>query len=147
MKYNDLKVCREINQSSKQILDHQLSKPMFLLKQFSGLSNHNRNHWINAFKLAKNSEKEKAICGFLQMNLNSGADMDLPIYTHAAIQEDLRKQIWKICKKWNRTKDNVKTLKTLAPLTENPNSYRKNTNPYHENEYGDGWSPIHWAAR
>lgn len=73
--------------------------------------------------------------------------MDLPIYTHAAIQEDLRKQIWKICKKWNRTKDNVKTLKTLAPLTANPNSYRKNTNPYHENEYGDGWSPIHWAAR
>ena len=34
LKYEDLEICQGINQSSKQILDHQMKKPMFWLRKF-----------------------------------------------------------------------------------------------------------------
>ena len=33
IKYKDLTVCREINQSSKQIFDYQMGNPMFLIRK------------------------------------------------------------------------------------------------------------------
>ena len=38
LNFEDLDICRGINQSSQQILDYQMDKPMFLLRKFRGLS-------------------------------------------------------------------------------------------------------------
>ena len=62
VKYEDLEICRGINQSSKQILDYQIDKPMFLLKKFRGLSEENKKEWIKAIESVKIPEKKKAIC-------------------------------------------------------------------------------------
>ena len=35
LKYEDLEICRAINQSSKQILDHQMKKPMFFVEEIA----------------------------------------------------------------------------------------------------------------
>ena len=45
LNFEDLVVCKEINQSSKQILDYQLEKPMFLLRKFRCLSKKNEKDW------------------------------------------------------------------------------------------------------
>ena len=68
LKYEDLEMIGEINQSSKQILDYQMSKPMFLLKKFRGLSKENQKEWINVIESANNSAKEKAISAYLKWN-------------------------------------------------------------------------------
>ena len=56
LKYEDLKICQEINQSSKQILVYQMNKPMFLLRKLRGLSKENEKEWIKAIESVKNSE-------------------------------------------------------------------------------------------
>ena len=65
LKYEDLEICRGINQSSKQILDHQMKKPMFWLRKFRGLSVKNQKDWIKDIESLRNSEKEKAISNYL----------------------------------------------------------------------------------
>ena len=47
----DLKLCAEINQSCKQILEN----PRFWLKTFRGLSKENLKEWIKVIKQVKNS--------------------------------------------------------------------------------------------
>ena len=69
LKYENLEVCRGINQSSKQILDYQMGKPMFLLRKFKGLSKENQKDWIKVIQSAKNSDKGIAIISYLQWNL------------------------------------------------------------------------------
>ena len=73
VKYEDLETCRGINQSSKQILDYQIDKPMFLLKKFRGLSEENKKEWIKAIESVKIPEKKKAICTYLKWNLKNQA--------------------------------------------------------------------------
>ena len=93
VKYEDLEICRGINQSSKVILDKQINKPMFLLKKFRSISEKNQKEWIKAIEAVKNSEKEKAIISYLQWNLKRGDSVDLPCYTSSAVQDDFRKKI------------------------------------------------------
>ena len=71
-----LKVCAQINQSCKQILEN----PMFWLKKFRSLSKENLKDWIKVIKLVKNSDKEKAIISYLQWNLKKEV-VDIPCYS------------------------------------------------------------------
>ena len=102
LKYEDLEACQGINQSCKQILEHQMSKPMFLLRKFRGLSEENQKDWIKEIESMKNATKKKAIIHYLQWNLKKDALFDLPCYTNPAVQDEFRKKIWKCCEnlKW-----------------------------------------------
>ena len=82
VKYEDLEICRGINQSSKQILDYQMKKPMFLLRKFKGLSKKNKKDWIKVIESVTNSEKKKAISAYLQWILKKDAFVDLPCYSN-----------------------------------------------------------------
>ena len=144
LKFEDLVVCREINQSSKRILDYQmdkqrltLDKPMFImLRKFRSLSKKNQKDWIKVIQSEKNSEKGKAIISYLQLTLKKEDLVDLPCYTNSAVQNDFRKRIWEICTKLGSSSDeDTEIVKILAPLTDNPNA---------PNEYGN--TPILWAA-
>ena len=77
LNFEYLMVCRGINQSSKQILDYQMDKPMFLLRKFRGLSKENQKEWTKVIESEKNSEKENAIISYLLWNLEKEA-VDLP---------------------------------------------------------------------
>ena len=54
----DLKICAQINQSCKQILEN----PMFWLKKFRNIAKENYKDWIKAIKLEKNSDKKRLSC-------------------------------------------------------------------------------------
>ena len=74
----DLKICAQINQSCKQILEN----PMFWLRKFGdSLSNENQKAWIKVIHSMKNSENGIAIISYLQCNLKKKASKDLPCYT------------------------------------------------------------------
>ena len=135
LKYENLKVCQGINQSSKQILDYQIEKPMFLLRKFRDLSKENQKDWIKVIQSVKNSDEGIAIISYLRWNLKKGDLVDLPCYSSPAVQDDFRKRIVEICKKWESSDEDTEIVKILAPLTENPNAPNKN-----------GWTPIYWAA-
>ena len=92
MDIEKLKLCAQINQSCKQILEN----PRFWLKTFRGLSKENMREWIKAIKQVNNSAKQNAIISYLQWNLNKEA-VDLPCYTSPAIQDDFRKRIMESC--------------------------------------------------
>ena len=138
LKYEDLEICRGINQSSKQILDHQMKKPMFWLRKFRGLSNKNKKEWIKDIESLRNSEKEKVISTYLQWNLMKDAFVDLPCYSDPVVQDDFRTSIRKICHVWELSYvDYVpEKIKILAPLTDNLNAP--------EDEVGG--NPTYWAA-
>ena len=143
LKFEDLVVCREINQSSKRILDYQmdkqrltLDKPMFImLRKFRSLSKKNQKDWIKVIQSEKNSDKGKAISSYLQLNLKKEALVDLPCYTNSAVQNDFRKRIRECCEKSGSSDEDTEIIKILAPLTENPNAANE-----------DGRTPIYWAA-
>ena len=94
LKYEDLEACQGINQSCKQILEHQMSKPMFLLRKFRGLSEENQKDWIKEIESTKNATKKKAIIHYLQWNLKKDALFDLPCNSNPAVQDKFRKKIW-----------------------------------------------------
>ena len=72
---------------------------------------------------AKNSEKEKAICSYLQWNLKKQAlNVDLLCYTYPIVQDNSRKRIRNLCKKWDLSAEDVEIVKILAHLTDNPNT-------------------------
>ena len=170
LKYEDLKVCQGISQSSKKLLDYQMNKPMFLLKKFSHLSKENKKDWIEVIQSVKNSDKEKAIISYLQWNLKKDSLVDLPCYSSFVVQNNFRRKIWEICAtRWqNSPEKTIEIVKILAPLTDNPNAPDKcgNTPIYRSAYYGhteivkilapltdnpnapdeDGRTPIFWAA-
>ena len=137
LKYEDLKVCQGISQSSKKLLDYQMNKPMFLLKKFSHLSKENKKDWIEVIQSVKNSDKEKAIISYLQWNLKKDSLVDLPCYSSFVVQNNFRRKIWEICAtRWqNSPEKTIEIVKILAPLTDNPNAPDKCGN-----------TPIHVAA-
>ena len=59
----DLKMCSQINQSCKQILEN----PMFWLNKFGELSKENQKDWIKILQSVKNSEYEKIIVSLSKM--------------------------------------------------------------------------------
>ena len=71
LNFQYLKICRGINKSSKQILDNQMDKLMFLLRTsiFCSFSKKNQRDWIKVIQSMKSSEKEKAISAYLIWNL------------------------------------------------------------------------------
>ena len=92
----DLKICAQINGSCKQILQ----TPIFCLRNFENLSKKNREEWINVIQSVKNSDKGIAIISYLRWNLKKEALVDLPCYTSPDVQDDFKKRIWEICKKF-----------------------------------------------
>ena len=129
--FDDVKVCRDINQSSREILDN----PMFWLRKFRNLSNKNRKDWIKVIESVKNSQKEKDIISYLQWNLRKIFLQGLPCYSSPNIQKYFYCRILKICCDMSPTVEDVEMVKILAPLADNPNA---------PNE--DGVTPIHEAA-
>ena len=138
LKYEDLEMIGEINQSSKQILNHQMKKPMFLLRKFRGLTKKNQNNWIKVIESEKNFNKEKAIASYLLWNLKKDALVNLSHYSSPTVQDDFRKTIREICEKkmnFSGSDEDTEIVKILAPLTANPNA-----------EGVDGWTPIDMVA-
>ena len=140
--FEHLMVCRGINQSSKQILDYQMDKPMFLLRKFRGLSKENQKDWIKVIESTKNFEKEKAISSYLLWNLKKEVNLpckckfvDLPCYSSPAVQDVFRKKILESCEKDKSSDEDMEIVKILAPLTESPNA-----------PDNAGVTPIYWAA-
>ena len=113
----DLKICAQINQSCKQILQ----TPIFCLRKFEHLSKKNRKDWIEVIQSVKNSDKGIAIISYLRWNLKKEALVDLPCYSSPAIQKNFRRRIWDSCRKGRRDEDS-EIVKFLAPLTDNPNA-------------------------
>ena len=58
----DLKICEQINQSCKQILQN----PTFWLKKFRCLSKESKKNWVKIIQSVKNSDHEKIIVFYLQ---------------------------------------------------------------------------------
>ena len=115
----DLKICAQINQSCKQILQ----TPIFCLRKFEHLSKKNRRDWIEVIQSVKNSNKGIAIISYLRWNLKKGDLVDLPCYNSLAVQNDFRKRIRESCEKKGRSSDEeMEIVKILAPLTDNPNA-------------------------
>ena len=90
LNFEYLAICRGINESSKQILDYQMNKPIFILRKFSGISQQNQKDWIEVIQSANNSEKEKAIASYLEWSLKKDVLVDLPCYSSPDVQDDFR---------------------------------------------------------
>ena len=84
----DLKICAQINQSCKQILQ----RPLFCLRKFEYLSKKNRKDWIKVIQSEKNFEKGIAIISYLRWNLQKYVLVDLPCYYSPTVQNDFRKE-------------------------------------------------------
>ena len=91
---DDLKICAQINQSCKQILQN----PIFSLRKFEHLSKENQKDWINVVQSVKNSDKGIAIISYLKWNFKKKV-MDLPCYSKPTVQDEFREKIWIICTK------------------------------------------------
>ena len=57
----ELKICAQINQSCKQILQN----PIFCLRKFEHLSKKNQRDWLKVFQSVKDSDKGIAIISYL----------------------------------------------------------------------------------
>ena len=130
----DLKICAQINQSCKQILQN----PIFCLRKFEHLSMENRKDWIKAIQSVKNSDTGIAIISYLKWNLKKDAFVDLSSYSSPNVQDDFIEKIRNISKKKEMCNEDMEIVQILAPLTDNPNAqdehlYSKRT-------------PIYWAA-
>ena len=126
----DLKICAQINQPCKHILDNA----MFWLKKFTSLSKGNQKDWMKVITQVKNSKKRNAIISYLQWNLKNNV-VDLPCYSCPAIQDDFRKKILESCMSWESPNENTQIVKMLAPLTDNINAPDV-----------QGRTPIFWAV-
>ena len=71
----DLKICEQINQSCKQILQN----PTFWLKKFRCLSKESKKDWVKIIQSVKNSDHEKIIVFYLRWVLKNAVEtVDLP---------------------------------------------------------------------
>ena len=132
LNFEYLMVCRGINQSSKQILDYQMDKPMFLLRKFRRLSEENQKDWKKVIESAKNSDKEKAISAYLQWNLKKDV-VNLRCYSTRAEQDDFREGIMESCMKEEKlTDEDIEIVKILAPLTDNSNAPNTGKTPIYQ---------------
>ena len=128
----DLKICAQINQSCKQILQN----PLFCLRKFKNLSKKNKEDWINDIQSVNNSDKGIAIISYLQWNYMDIALVDLPCYSNPLLQNVFRNRICEIVRKDKPSDKDIELVKILAPLTNTPNT----PTGLH------GLTPIHGAA-
>ena len=131
MNAEDLKICAQINQSCKQILQN----PLFCLRKFKNLSKENKEDWINDIQSVNNSDKGIAIISYLQWNYMDIALVDLPCYSSPLLQNDFRKRIREISNEQLSYEQDIQLVKILAPLTDNPNASDV-----------ERITPIHFAA-
>ena len=86
--YEDLKICREINSSSKRILDNPHRFPQqeiwFVLKKLvhRGLSKKNQENWEKLIQYVKNTDKEKFILWYFKLKLKEEGVSDLTCHTN-----------------------------------------------------------------
>ena len=78
LNYQDITSCQLINQSSRFILNN----PGFWLKKFiqKGMSKKNKNDWIKAIQLTKNTNFERNLQLYLKMSLSKGKMFNIPCY-------------------------------------------------------------------
>ena len=76
LKVEDLKICAQINQSCKRMLEDAI----FWLRKFGSLSKESQNDWIIIIQSVKNSAYEKIIISYLQWNLAKELVVDLPCF-------------------------------------------------------------------
>ena len=131
LNFENLKICAQINQSCKQILQ----KPMFCLKRFKGLSKKNQNEWIKVIQSVKNSDKGIAVISYLKWNLKKDESINLPCYSNPAVQIDFQRKILESSKKKDLSDEEKEIVKILVCLTDNPNASDKVER-----------TPIYWAA-
>ena len=93
MDIDDFKICAEIDQSCKQILQN----PIFCLRKFKYLSVDNQNDWIKVIQSVKDSDKGITIISYLQWNLKKDDLADLPCFTSSTVQDEFMETIRKIC--------------------------------------------------
>ena len=115
---DDLKICAQINQSCKQILQN----PIFCLRKFENLSKKNQKDWIKNIQSVKNSDKGIAIIAYLKWNFKENIVVDLPCYSNSTVQDDFKKIVWKNCDSREGISDEeLEIVKIIIPLTDNPN--------------------------
>ena len=143
LNYEDLEVCRTINQSCKQILD----EPMFWLKKFMrrGLSMKDQLDWTKAIQLTKYSNLEKNVLSFLKKSSKNERVVNLPCYINEEIVHNSKNLTKKYLKPFiNRDYETLLDacddgkegiIQILAPLMPNPNAPDKK-----------GWTPIQNAS-
>ena len=85
----DLKLCAQINQSCKKILQN----PMFCLSKFEHHSKENRKDWIKVIQSMTNSDKGIAIISYLKWKMKEDGLVDLPCYTSPYVQNDFWEKI------------------------------------------------------
>ena len=73
----DLKICAQINQSCKQILQN----PIFCLGKFEHMTKKNKEDWIKAIQSVKNSDIGIVIIDCLKWNLKEKV-LNPPCYHH-----------------------------------------------------------------
>ena len=109
----NLKICAQINQSCKQILQN----PIFCLRKFENLSKKNQKDWIKDIQSVKNSDKGIAIIAYLKWNFKENIFVDLPCYSNSTIQDDFKKIIWKNCESREEISDEeLENVKIVIPL-------------------------------
>ena len=100
--YKHLQLCREINQSSKRILDNSnqfpTSEPLFMLKKFvrrGGISEENQSGWAKVIQSSKNSEFISTFTlQFLKHKWKNGDD--LPIHNSLVVQDEFARYFFKL---------------------------------------------------
>ena len=114
----DLKICAQINQSCKQILQN----PIFCLRKFEHLSKENQKDWIKVIQSVNDTDKGVAIISYLQWNFKKNV-VNFPCYTSPAVQDEFRKKILESFKQdsSDQKEQDTEFIKILAPLTNNPN--------------------------
>ena len=83
LNYEDLEVCRTVNQSCKNILD----EPIFWLKKFirRGLSRKDQLDWTKAVQLTKHTDLEKNVLLYLKKRSKNERVVNLPCYINEKI--------------------------------------------------------------
>ena len=127
----DLKICAQINQSCKQILQN----PIFCLSKFEHLSKENQNEWIKVIQSVKNLDEGIAVISYVKWNLKKDKFVDLPCYSNPAVQNDFRQKILECSKNEDLSDEEKEIVKIFVSLVDNPNAPDENRR-----------TPIYWAA-
>ena len=132
LEMEDLKICAQINQFC-----NLLKNPTFCLRKFEHISKENQKDWIKTIQSVVKLDKGIAIILYFQWNFKKDALVDLPCYSSPAVQDDFRKRIFECCNKFRSelSDEDMKIVKILAPLVDNPNATDEN-----------GYTWIHSAA-
>ena len=93
--WQKLDICKQINESSRQLLDRLMNDAMFWMRQFKRLSKQNQEDWIKVIQSVKNSDKGIAIISYLKWNLMKEV-VDPPCYPKTSLQI-LNLRFWSYC--------------------------------------------------